>query len=660
MPDSQRDCDDLLDRVMTTQRLQNRDRSDSRKSGAPPSRGSDAARPSPAPGLPWALAGVLLATFLVYLPSLRNALTNWDDNQYLLNNPLVNHLSFQTLVKLFTPTTYVLGNYHPLTLLTYAIEWHFVGANPLAYHVTSLLLHLVSTVLVYRVVLALTAGNAPGALVTSALFALHPMHVESVAWISERKDVLYTAFFLGSLLLYLRHSASGRARYLAGSLLLFLLSLLSKGQAVVLPVVMLLADAYQRRPVTRTSLLGKAPFFLLALVFGVIAVQAQWTGGNVNNQNLPLWQSLLFASWGLVLYLVRFVVPAPLSAFHPYPLGPDGTLPLWVWSGPLFALAVAIAILQVRSRQRDLAFGFLFFALTIAPVLQLLSVGRAFVAERYTYVPYLGLCWIVGQAWPGAAVAGGSGRARAIRTLVVSAIACFALMSGLRARVWKDSVTLWTDVIAKYPASTIALTNRSMAFVAIGQFGLAARDCERVVALRPRDASAYAQYGGALDYCGRYREAVVVLDRGVALDSTIHSLYTNRGAAYIGLGLDGPALRDFTRALSLDSTSANARIQRGYLYLERLREYDLAAADYAAILGRDPGNVVARCNLGLALYRGGRLTDALRQMNLAAETSPRMAKVYEIRAMVQAALGDSVQARSDQATAQALAGTGSQ
>jgi tetratricopeptide (TPR) repeat protein len=220
-------------------------------------------------------------------------------------------------------------------------------------------------------------------------------------------------------------------------------------------------------------------------------------------------------------------------------------------------------------------------------------------------------------------------------------------------------VTLWTDAIAKYPTCTIALTNRSMAFVGTGQFGLAARDCERVVALRPRDARSLAQYGGALDYCGRYREAIEVLDRGVALDDTIPSLYTNRGAAYAGLGLDDPALRDFTHALQLDPANANARIQRAFLYLERLREYDLAAADYVEILRRDPGNAAARCNLGLALCRGGRLADALQQMNLAAESWPRLAKVYEIRAMIWSALGDSVRARSDQATAQGLAGFGS-
>lgn len=644
---------------MTAQRPQDRERVDLRQPGGPQPRSAGATHPSPAAGLSWSLVGILLATLIVYLPSLRNALTNWDDNQYLLTNPLVNQFSFQTLAKLFAPTTYALGNYHPLTLLTYAIEWHFAGANPFVYHLTSLLLHLVSTVLVWRVVLALTAGNARSALVTAALFALHPMHVESVAWISERKDVLYTVFFLGSLLMYLQHGASGRARDLVGALLLFLLSLLSKGQAVVLPVVFLLADAYQRRPLTRRSVLEKSPFFLLALLFGVIAVQAQWADGNVNSLGLPRWQSPFFACWGLVLYLVRFVVPVPLSAFHPYPLGPDGTLPPWVWAGPLVVLAIAIAILRVRDRQRDLVFGMLFFVLTIAPVLQFLSVGRAFIAERYTYVPYLGLCWFVGQAWSAASAAGARARAGTIRALVVAAIAGFALISGFRAQVWKDSVTLWTDVIAKYPSCTIALTNRAMAFVATGQFGRAAMDCERVVTLRPRDASALAQYGGALDYCGRFREAVTVLDRGVALDSTNHSLYTNRGTAYAGLGQDGPALRDFTRALRIDPASTNARLQRAYLYLERLQQYDLAAADYAEVLGRDPANAAAGCNRGLALYRGGRLADALRQMDRAAQTWPRMVQVYEIRAMIQAALGDSASYRSDLATAQALAGIGS-
>ena len=238
------------------------------------------------------------------------------------------------------------------------------------------------------------------------------------------------------------------------------------------------------------------------------------------------------------------------------------------------------------------------------------------------------------------------------------AIACFALVSGFRTRVWKDSVTLWTDVLAKNPTCTLALINRAQALIGAGQFERAAMDCGRVVALSPRDARAFDQYGGALDYCGRYREAVAVLDRGVALDSTIHSLYVSRGVAYAGLGLDGPALRDFTHALRIDPTDTNGRLERGRLYLDRLRRNDLAAADYAEVLRHEPGNATAGCNLGLALARGGRLADALRQLDRVAETSPRMAKVYEIRARVWAALGDTVRARSDEALARTLAGAG--
>jgi tetratricopeptide (TPR) repeat protein len=224
--------------------------------------------------------------------------------------------------------------------------------------------------------------------------------------------------------------------------------------------------------------------------------------------------------------------------------------------------------------------------------------------------------------------------------------------------VWKDSVTLWTDVLAKYPASALALTNRSQALVGAGQFDRAAADYEQLVALSPRSALALREYAGALYLCGRYREAVAVLDRGVALDSTDLSLYMSRGAVYAQMGLEEPALLDFTHALRIKPTDTGARLGRGRFYLERLGRYDLAAADFAEIVGREPENAAAGCYLGLALYRGGRLADALRQMDRAAEDWPRMAKVYEIRAMVRAALGDSLRARSDAATAQVLAGVG--
>jgi tetratricopeptide (TPR) repeat protein len=608
--------------------------------------------------VPWVLTGILLLTFLVYLPSLANQLTNWDDNSYLLNSPWVHDLSFRRLAGLFSPTTYVLGNYHPLTLLSYALEWYFFGSSPLVYHVTNLLLHLVNTLLVWRVIMALTEGNARSALVTAALFALHPMHVESVAWVSERKDVLHTAFFLGSLELYLRHAATGLRRHLAGSLVLFLLSLLAKGQAVVLPVVMLLADAYRRRPPTRTSLLEKAPFFVLALVFGVLAVIAQRAGGNVHNNELPLWQSPFFAACGLLLYLVRFVVPAPLSAFHPYPAVTGGIPPLWVLGAPFVVLAIAILVHRARSKQRDLAFGILFFALTIAPVLQFLPVGRAIVAERYTYVPYIGLCWVVGQAWTGAPGAGGRPLPAALRALIVAGIACFALLSGLRTRAWRDGEALWTDVLAKYPSCTLALFNRSSLYMDLGRNDAAATDAARLVALRAQDPLALNQYGAALNARGRYREAVSVLDRGVAIDSTNHRLYVNRGVAYAGLGMDAPALRDLTHGLRIEPTDSPARLARGNLYADRLQRDDLAAADFAEVVAREPEHAIARCNLGLVLYRSGRLLDALEQLNRAAESAPRSPKVYQVRARVWAALGDSSRALSDVITMQSLGDAG--
>jgi tetratricopeptide (TPR) repeat protein len=609
-------------------------------------------------GASWSLAGLLVATFLVYLPSLANQLTNWDDDRYLLNNPLVSQLSPGSLAHIFAPTTVVFGNYHPLTLLACALEWRFAGADPTAYHLASLLLHLVSTVLVFRIALELSPGSARGALVTAALFALHPMHVESVAWIAEQKDVLYGAFFLGALLLYLRHAAAGRARHLAGALLLFVLSLLAKGQAVVLPVAMLLADAYQRRPLTRRSLLEKAPFFLLALAFGVLAVLAQKADGNLNKPGLAPWQSPFFACWGLVLYLARFVVPAPLSAFHPYPLGPNGTLPPWVLAGPLVLLALAILFFRARAAQRDLFFGVLFFALTIAPVLQLLPINAAFVAERYTYIPYLGLCWVVGQAWARAAVHGGRVRGRVLRVAVVAAIACFALVSGLRARVWRDSIALWSDVLAKYPDCTLALSNRSLARLGRGESDLAVQDCERLVALSPRSVPALIQYAGALQASGREPEAVAALDRGVALDSTDARLFVNRGVVQARMGRVEAALRDFTRALALDPADRGGRLGRGQLYLQRLGRYDLAAGDFAAAAEREPNDATAGCYFGLALYRAGRYAEALRQLDHAVATWPRLANAYGFRAQVRAALGDTAGARGDLATAEALSVAG--
>ena len=223
--------------------------------------------------LKWGLPLIaIVITGIAFCPSLINGWTNWDDEVYVLNNENIREFSWSQIKYWFTE--YHHGNYHPLTMISYMVEYSIAELDPIIYHLTNYLLHLLNTGLVFFFIFKLIARKDV-ALITAILFGVHPMHVESVAWISERKDLLYTAFYLGSILVYLSYKQSPDWKKYNIILLLFLGSLLSKSAAVVLPVVLLLIDYFQERKLTKRLLLEKIPLFVLSIVFGILAIKSQ-------------------------------------------------------------------------------------------------------------------------------------------------------------------------------------------------------------------------------------------------------------------------------------------------------------------------------------------------------------------------------------------------
>ncbi|MDD4215450.1 MAG: glycosyltransferase family 39 protein, partial [Bacteroidales bacterium] len=219
---------------------------------------------------PWIIYAILAVTAIMYSRALFNGFASLDDDDYLFDNPFIKHFNFESLKEIFS--SFYLGNYHPLTTLTYLFEYHIYGLNPLPFHVLNVLLHLVNVMLVYKLSEKLS-GQRFTALLVSAFFALHPMHVESVAWISERKDVLYTLFYIASLLAYLKYlKQANKGRHYLICLSLFVLSLLSKSAAVTLPVLMIAIDFYKKRKPVLKMFLEKIPFLLLSLLFGILAL----------------------------------------------------------------------------------------------------------------------------------------------------------------------------------------------------------------------------------------------------------------------------------------------------------------------------------------------------------------------------------------------------
>jgi len=447
-----------------------------------------------------ALALVLLLAGVAYAPAFDNTFVYWDDQIYVLQSDLMR--PEQTgIADVFRRVT--LNNYHPLTTLSWRLQAtpcpecffaydarKFVGGN--------VLLHLANTVLVFLLSWRLAGRNAFVGFFSAALFALHPMHVESVAWISERKDLLYVFFLLVGLLCWDRH-LEGRyveerragGAWVAGAFAAFLLACLSKSAAVVFPVLLLLLDFWRnpaepplralRETAAPRKLAVLAPFFAVALGVGVLTLDVQGGGDffglllldasqptrvAVNAADLfSLWQRIEFAAYGFCTYLLKLVAPTGLSPWHPYPIDPS--------YGPttLAALAILAGAAWSLRRGKLLAFGLAFFLVAIAPVLQFVSVGVAIIAERYTYLPYVGLGFAIAvglSRWADAR----HRRNRAIALYALTAVlACaWASQSRQQVDVWQDSETLWTRVIERYPEQSWPYETRADYYSAMADY----------------------------------------------------------------------------------------------------------------------------------------------------------------------------------------------
>jgi protein O-mannosyl-transferase len=569
----------------------------------------------------WLIAGLLL-TLIVYFPSLFNGITNWDDNVYA-GNSYLKSLSPANIVNLFS--LYVAGNYHPLALLSLGIDHYIGGGNPFMFHFTNLLLHLLNTILVFLLVKRLTRNNLL-AVFTFILFGVHTLHVESVAWISERKDVLYAFFYLLSLIFYLSH-ASGRKRlnYWV-SLLFFLLSSFSKGQAVTIIIVLPFIDyVMDRKWFSMKVLLEKLPFLILALIFAVVAFRAQESAGALNKLYFTLPERFAFASFGFVQYLIKSVFPIGLSIFYPFPPRlTDGSIPSFYWffvvAFPLFFTGFYFLF----KRSKIYALGLGMFFLTLLPVLQFIPVGGSLMADRYFYIPSVGLLLCFGLGLTAI-------RNTRIRYAVFILFALF--LSGLsfaRCMVWKDSIILWSDVISKYDYIEDAYYHRGIAYGNNGQWDKAIADYSRVIAINPKHKVAYSNRGAAYENLGQWEKAIADCSGAIKIDPKYTEAYSNRSIAYANLGQWARAIADCSKAISIDPKYTDAYYNRSVVY-GNLRQWDKEVADCSRIIEIDPKYASAYYNRGYAYGNLRQWEKAIADFTKTIELDPNYSQAYSNR-----------------------------
>jgi tetratricopeptide (TPR) repeat protein len=589
-------------------------------------------------------------TVAAFGPAIHLGFTDWDDPFYATEQPLIRDLSPAGLGTIFS--TFVEGNYHPLTMASFAVDYHFWKLDPRGYHIENVALHVLVTLAVLAFVFLLS-GSQPMAAIAALFFGIHPLHVESVAWVSGRKDLLYALFYLGGCISYLFWARGRRpkATYYAGALALFVLSLLAKGMAVSFPLALLAIDYYLKRTPNMKLLLEKAPFFAIAVVFGIVALMAQARQGAVQDLgSFAPWERILFACYGISAYVARAIAPLNLSALYPYPLRTaGGGLPLLYYLAPLGVLALLALVLLSLRRGRDVAFGALFFLANVAMVLQLVPVGSAVIADRYTYLSFVGIGFIL------AALARPLLRRARVPTVAALVLAGAAALVATQARcaVWKDNVTLWNDVLAQYPNLPLGYTMRARSYMQQGRNDLAMADAERALSLDPKQPRALTMRG-TMRYLNRDNAgALTDLEEATKLEPRQHVPWNSLGAVHLALGRREEALSDFNKAIELKPDYAEAYLNRA-LTLSGLGRFPQAMPDFDAALRLNPGNPKGYLWRGEARFILGDKEGAAEDYGVSIGLDPSSSGAWYARARAYERLGRYPDALRDALEAQKL------
>jgi tetratricopeptide (TPR) repeat protein len=602
---------------------------------------------------PLPLLGLIcLISLLAFLPSLQHEWINWDDERYVLGNRMVQDLSSENLQKIFT-TEQFLGLYHPFTLLSYAIDYEIWGGNALGFHLSNLFLHLLNICLVFVFILRFTK-NLFLAFLTALLFGIHPMHVEAVSWISARKELLYSSFFLLALLSYLKYLSSEKltkSRLYLLTLLLFACSLLAKGTALILPFVLLLMDFWtngtKRSQVSR-ALLEKIPFLILTALGLYLAYNGQAKAGALND-SYHLGTGLGIGAQNFWVYSFKALIPIQLSGFHPFP--PELSLSWTHYLSLLAAIAALAGVIWKFSPNHLFFWGILCYAICLLPVLQIIPYGQTIISERYTYLPYMGLFLaisyglsLIKEKWDGLP----------FRVILAAAIGMLLLLTVRYQKVWHDDVSFWSHVSESYPDHYYAFQDRGKEYIDRQEWEAAAADIEASLVRNPQNWESWYLQGIILEKNNKYPEANISYSKAIAAGGPTAPALLNRAIIQTRI-LRKPevAIKDLNQAIQQNPSYALAYLNRGIVG-KILGQNEQALEDYNQAIALEPWNSPFYINRARLLYAMGRLSEALGDLDEAIRLRPGQASSWFMRSEVHRAMKNSNFAKEDALQAAAL------
>jgi tetratricopeptide (TPR) repeat protein len=556
---------------------------------------------------------LVAAIFAVYWQTLHFGFVNYDDPDYVTANVYVRAgITADGVAWAFRHS--FAGNWFPLTWLSHMLDVELFGLDSGLHHLTSFSIHAGSTLLLFAFLRRTTKSRWPSAMV-AALFALHPLHVESVAWIAERKDVLSALFWMLTLCAYAGYAARpGAARY-GLTLAAFGFGLMAKPMLVTLPLVLLVLDYW---PLARgVRLLEKLPFLALSAAVSVVTyVVHREAGATASLDIFPLAVRLENALVSYAVYALKMFWPSNLAVFYPYS---QQSLAVPAALAALGLAAITFVAIRMAARRPYLIAGWAWYLVTLGPVIGLVQVGAQARADRYTYIPMIGLS--IALVWGAAEVLQRWPRVRAV--LAWSVCAACGVLSWTQAGYWQDGVSLFRRAVDVTTDNYVARFNLAAALDGRGESVEAASQLAEAVRIQPNSAPARAELGQLLAKQGRLQEALPQLRAAVRLNRSDADVHYRLGTVLGETGNEAEAAAEFLETVRLDPGNANAHYNLGISLATRGRTAE-AAVEFVATVRLNPEDAAARYNLGITLGRLGRTGEEITQLSEAVRIDPKL------------------------------------
>jgi len=580
-----------------------------------------------------AIVLLLFIVLAVYWQAGGNAFLGYDDDDYVTVNPSVlRGLTRESVSWAFT--TFHVANWHPLTWLSHMADVELFGLDAGWHHRVNVLIHLVNTVLLFLVLWRMTGGLWQSAFV-AALFGVHPLHVESVAWVAERKDLLSTLFWFLTMGAYTRYARSpGIGRYVPVALFLAL-GLMCKPMLVTLPFVLLLLDfwplqRYGEGPFSMRAvsplLLEKIPLLVLSAASCVLTYLAQSRGFTVISLgSVPVGARISNAIVSYVAYLGKTVWPGSLAVYYPHPAFVHAGIPTWQVAGSVLLLGAA-TLLALRQRKCHpyLLVGWLWYLGTLVPVIGLVQVGTQALADRYTYVPLIGVFMIVAWGVP-EALRGWRFRRQVLGAIGGAVILALGITAWIQARHWRDGVSLFRHALNVTENNWVIWYNLGVTYQGLGQPGEALACFRKSVRIVPEFAGGWVRVGSTYDDLGQYQEAIASYREAIRVSPNYFKAWDNLGVVYDNLGRHLEAIACYRESIRIKPDNAMAWYNLGVAY-SRLRQPQEAVKYYEEASRINPGFAGVWYALGVTYNRLGKPEQAREAYQRLLPISPELAQ----------------------------------